>query len=250
MDLKTLWTRAHELARVFNETTPASPEFQELLQAFQQLQTHDEPSLQKVGRLAVIFEGHWNQRQWLNLLVPLERFLDRRLTDTDILGALPDRLQLTKDKVPLIVIADHWRSAFNVGSLFRLADGFGIQKIYLAGYTPTPDHPSVQKTAMGCSEFTPWEHYDSTLELLAQLKASGIQVWALETSSAAVELGTVALPKPMAVVLGNERFGLDPKVLSACDGTLRIPLRGTKNSMNVANCLGILAFEWSRQHAK
>jgi tRNA G18 (ribose-2'-O)-methylase SpoU len=250
MELKTLWERANQLARSFTDATPSSPEFRELLPVFQQLQTHDDPSLQKVGRLAVIFEGHWTQRQWLNLLIPLERFLDRRLTDAEILGALPDRPMLSQAKVPLVVIADHWRSAFNVGALFRLADGFGINKVYLTGYTPSPDHPSVQKTAMGSSDCTPWEHWESTLDLIEHFKSSGIKVWALETSSSAHDLGVVTLPKPLAIILGNERFGLDPKILKACDGTVRIPLRGIKNSMNVANCFGIFAFEWCRQHAE
>ncbi len=248
MELKILWERANQLARSFNDATPDSAEFQELLQAFRKLQTHDNPSLQKIGRLAVIFEGHWTSRQWLNLLVPLERFLDRRLSDSEILGALPDRPMNQLAKVPLIVIADYWRSAFNVGALFRLADGFGIDKIYLVGYTPTPDHPAVQKIAMGSSDCTAWEHCESTLEIIEHLKGTGVKVWALETSSSAQELGAVTLPKPMAIVLGNERFGLDPKILTACDATVRIPLRCIKNSMNVANCFGIFAFEWCRQH--
>lgn len=224
-------------------------EFRGLLLEFQNLQNREEPELQKIGRLAVIFDGRWNQRQWLNLLVPLERYLDRRLTDPELIGALPDQSELVMRKLPLVVIADHWRSAFNIGSLFRLADGFGVSKIYLTGYSPTPENPAVQKTAMGSAESTPWEHRESTLELIEELSKNKMPVWALETSKQALTLGSCSLPPTMAVILGNERFGLDPKIMEACSGSLRIPLRGLKNSMNVANCFGIFAYEWCRQHA-
>jgi tRNA G18 (ribose-2'-O)-methylase SpoU len=130
-----------------------------------------------------------------------------------------------------------------------LADGFGIHKIYLVGYTPTPEHPAVVKTAMGSTGDTPWEHWESLQELMNKLKAEGYSVWAVETTPESQELGSAILPSPMAVIFGNERFGLDPQTLNSCDGTLRIPLRGAKNSMNVANCLGIVAYEWCRQHA-
>lgn len=250
IDLQSLWERAHQWSRSFSNQTSQSEEFQLLLREFQKLQFHQDPELQKIGRLALIFDGQWSQRQWLNLLVPLERYLDRRLSDPEIIGALPDHSVAKLEKLPLIVIADHWRSAFNVGALFRLADGFGVSKIYLTGYTPTPEHHSVQKTAMGSIDSTPWEHWESTLELIEQLKTQNISVWALETSTAATLLGNSPLPVNMGIVLGNERFGLDLKVINACAGSLRIPLRGMKNSMNVANCFGIFAFEWCRQHAK
>jgi tRNA G18 (ribose-2'-O)-methylase SpoU len=259
MDLKTLWSRAQEFAKAHqgdgaDPINIATDEFQTLLTDFQQLSRHVDPGLQKIGRLAHIFaeadSAKWTQRQWLNLLVPLERYLDRRLTDSEILGFRTDLLATLQPKLPLMFIADHWRSAFNVGALFRLADGFGVQKIYLTGYTPTPDHPAVQKTSMGSSSYTPWEHRESTSELLQDLKIQNIEVWALETASEAQPLGDVELPSPLAIVLGNERFGLDSRILNLCEGTLKIPLRGTKNSMNVANCAGIFAFEWCRQNAK
>ncbi|MEY4615936.1 MAG: hypothetical protein RJB66_896 [Pseudomonadota bacterium] len=250
MNLQLLWQRANELARHFTSETPETEEFQKLLREFKELQKHQDPQLNKIGRLAVIFNDNWSQRQWLNLLVPLERYLDRRLTDPDMIGFIPDEKTVASPKLPLIVIADHWRSAFNVGALFRLADGFGIQQIYLTGYTPTPEQASVAKTAMGSIECTPWAHRESTLELLEEIKQQGIAVWAIETTPEAKNLGEVSLPSPLALVLGNERFGLDPKIIEACEGTVKIPLRGMKNSMNVANCFGIVAFEWCRQNAK
>lgn len=250
MDLQTLWVRANELARTFNSETSQTEEFKTLLDEFKNLQNHADLNLQKISRLAFIFDGQWSQRQWLNLLIPLERYLDRRLTDPEIIGFAPDVPTAPATKLPLVVIADHWRSAFNVGALFRLADGFGISKIYLTGYTPTPLHASVEKTAMGSIDSTPWDHQESTLEIIATLKQQGVQVWAMETTPEAHDLGNVQLPTPMALVLGNERFGLDPRVINACDGIVKIPLRGKKNSMNVANCFGIFAYEWCRQHAK
>lgn len=248
VQLQHLWERAHKLSVNFPENPIDSIEFQFILNEFKLLSSHENINLQKIGRLAEIFENHWTHRQWLNLLVPLERFLDRRLTDTDILGDHPDTLAVVQQKLPLIVIADHWRSAFNVGSLFRLSDGFGVNKIYLTGYTPTPEHPSVQKTSMGSLEQTPWEHWESTSELIEYLNQQNYSIWALETSQQSKTLGEVSLPNPMGIILGNERFGLDPKIMKLCHNTIKIPLRGFKNSMNVANCFGIFAYEWCRQH--
>jgi tRNA G18 (ribose-2'-O)-methylase SpoU len=250
MNLQSLWVRANELARTFNSETPQCEEFKQLLREFQDLQHQTDPNLQKIGRLAVIFKEHWSQRQWLNLLVPLERYLDRRLTDPEIIGFVPDEKLASTIKLPLVVVADHWRSAFNVGALFRLADGFGVSKIFLTGYTPTPAQPAVEKTAMGSIECTPWEHHESTLALIDTLKQQGYSVWAMETAPEAQTLGDAPLPSPLALVLGNERFGLDPKIIDACHGVIKVPLRGKKNSMNVANCFGIFAYEWCRQHAK
>lgn len=248
LKLEELWTRANVLAQNFDQTTIQSLEFQDVLKGFLELQNSSDRNLQKIGRLAHIFGAHWSQRQWLNLIVPLERYLDRRLTDPDILGALPDNLTAPTQKVPLYVIADHWRSAFNVGALFRLADGFGVEKIFLTGYTPTPDTLPVRKTAMGSESLTPWEHWEQTPELIRSLKLENKICWALETSSTAQTLGAIALPQPLVIILGNERFGLDPKILALCENTVKIPLRGQKNSMNVANCFGIFAYEWCRQN--
>lgn len=246
--LKKLWEESHQLGLLFRSETPQTEEFQRLLAEFRRLEQSADPSLQKIGRLARIFEGHWDQRQWLNLLVPLERYLDRRLTDVDLLGFLPDRLSTPHQKLELYVIADHWRSAFNVGSLFRLADGFGIKEILLIGYTPTPSSAAVAKTALGSETLTPWRHFETAKEAIAELRNQGIPTWALETSPQSALLGESALPRPMAILLGNERFGIEGHLLNECTGTLKIPLRGLKNSMNVAQCLGIFAYEWCRQH--
>lgn len=247
--LKKLWEESHALAFLFSEETPSSPLFQNLLGQFRALEKEEDPSLQKIGRLARIFDGRWDRRQWLNLLVPLERYLDRRLTDVELIGFQPDRETSVQEKLPLTVIVDHWRSAFNVGSLFRMADGFGIQEILLVGYTPTPDQASVKKTALGSELHTPWQHFETLSFAIDYLREKNIPLWALETAPSAQILGSSPLPSTMGLLLGNERFGLDHQALALCEGLIRIPLRGHKNSINAASAFGVFAYEWCRQHA-
>lgn len=142
-------------------------------------------------------------------------------------------------------ILDNIRSTFNVGSIFRCADGVGIEHLYLCGITPTPDHPKVAKTALGAEQSVGWSQHNNALDLAAQLHKAGHQLWALEENNRAEALWNVSLPATPAsitLIIGNEVAGVDPELLLCSDRVVAIPMRGAKRSLNVAIAFGIAAY--------
>ena len=147
---------------------------------------------------------------------------------------------------PLVeALLDNIRSVYNVGSIFRTADGAGISHLHLCGITPPPDHPKIAKTALGAEESVPWSHYRNGLDTAVALKQRGYQLWAIETNERAEPLFAAAIPPdspPIALVVGNEITGVDPDILAECCRVLYIPMQGHKNSLNVATAFGIAAY--------
>jgi tRNA G18 (ribose-2'-O)-methylase SpoU len=140
-------------------------------------------------------------------------------------------------KLPIEVFLDNIRSAFNVGSIFRTADGVGINKIYCCGITPTPDHPGVEKTSLGANLTVQWECLRNGVSVARNLKAGGCHLWALENTPFSDDLFKVVLPsdnKPIILIVGNEISGIDPEILELCERTIAIPMVGNKRSYNVA----------------
>lgn len=131
------------------------------------------------------------------------------------------------------LVAINIRSAFNVGVLFRTADSFGITKIWITGYTPTPDHESVKKTALGAGESVPWEQVIDPIECLDRLRAEGIHVYALEIADTAKNLSEIEPKYPCAIVVGNEVEGLSKMQMEHCDEIIMLPQVGKKESLNV-----------------
>jgi tRNA G18 (ribose-2'-O)-methylase SpoU len=149
-------------------------------------------------------------------------------------------------KFPLVVVLDNVRSMNNVGSIFRSADAFLIQAIYLCGYTPQPPHRDIQKTALGATESVDWNYFASTKEAVEQLKKDGFSVWAVEQAAGSESLQKMDWDgeQKLALVLGNEVSGVAEEVLAYCDGCIEIPQMGMKHSLNISvaarNCaLGI-----------
>ena len=141
-------------------------------------------------------------------------------------------------------LLDNIRSTYNVGSIFRTADGIGLQKLFLCGITPTPDAPGVSKTALGGQISITWEQAMNGLEKVRQLKSSGYQVWGLENTADSVSLfdsGAQITAQPLVLVVGNEVCGIDPQILAACDRVVSIPMVGKKQSYNVSVAFGIAA---------
>lgn len=147
----------------------------------------------------------------------------------------------------LILVLDNVRSAFNVGSILRTADAVGGAEVWCCGYTPNPDHPMVKKTSLSAPQVRT-RHFASIGEALQELRTLKCPVYALETANSARNIFEWSLPERMALVLGNERFGLEASTLAACDGVLEIPMGGIKNSLNVAVALGVFAYEHRRQN--
>lgn len=147
------------------------------------------------------------------------------------------------DRLPIHVVLDNVRSAFNVGSIFRTADAAGVECLHLCGITCWPPHPKLEKTSLGAHQYVRWMRHESTQEALAWLKDHNIPIVALETGEKAEVMGRFAWPQPVALVLGHEVLGVDDEILQACDHHLRIPMFGVKNSLNVASAFAVVVYD-------
>jgi 23S rRNA (guanosine2251-2'-O)-methyltransferase len=149
------------------------------------------------------------------------------------------------EKSPIVLILDNVRSLNNVGSAFRTADAFRIEKIFLCGITGTPPHRDIQKTALGATESVDWEYCLNTLEAIEKVKSAGYQLCALEQVENSVMLNEFSPEKnkKYALIFGNEVFGVEEEVLKACDQILEIPQLGTKHSLNISVSLGIAVWD-------
>jgi tRNA G18 (ribose-2'-O)-methylase SpoU len=202
--------------------------------------------LPRLAALARLLTPNMTRQQFWSVLVPVEREVAQiKITDIDILDSdLPGTdTAPAHPPMPLTVVLDSIRSAFNVGGIFRSAECFGLQELMLCGYTPLPDQPQVAKAALGTEQRVPWRYEENILTALANLKAAGITCYALETVAEAPSVADIDWVFPAALILGNERFGLNPEVISACDAIVRIPLFGRKNSLNVVSAFTIAAYE-------
>lgn len=220
----------------------------ELLHLAKTLATSLHPDVQRLGDLADSLHPEMGLERFFHFMVPVERLLDRSAKDSDFLVDELDRDSSKIERVPLVGVLDHLRSAFNVGSIFRVADGFGLSQLHLVGYTARPDTPAVAKTALGSGRTVDWSHWNHLSESIEALQSDNYEVVALETVQGSGSLFDFNFAERTALVLGNERFGINITDLKKCDRVVRIPLRGTKNSLNVVSAFAITCFEWSRQH--
>jgi 23S rRNA (guanosine2251-2'-O)-methyltransferase len=149
------------------------------------------------------------------------------------------------DKLPIVVVLDNIRSMHNVGSVFRTADAFLLEGIYLCGYTPQPPHRDINKTALGATDTVNWQYFPATTDAVLLLKERGYQVFAIEQAVDSILLNQLTEPAGgnLAVVFGNEVDGVDQKVLELCNGCIEIPQLGMKHSLNVSVAAGIVLWE-------
>jgi 23S rRNA (guanosine2251-2'-O)-methyltransferase len=146
---------------------------------------------------------------------------------------------------PIKVLMDNLRSAWNVGSILRTADGAGVQHAYLCGISPTPEHTGVQKTALGAEKSIAWSWHANSLDLASQLTDAGHRLWALEEAPEAESIFNCGLERPalpLVLVVGNEISGVDPELLACCERVFHIPMSGIKRSINVAVAAGIAIY--------
>lgn len=144
------------------------------------------------------------------------------------------------------VLLDNIRSAWNVGSILRSADGFAFTHAYLCGITPTPDHEAVAKTSLGAEDSVSWSYHKDAVKLVNGLVREGWLVWALEEDERAQPIQAVSnlnVRQPVVLILGSEVTGVDPGLLELCDEILYIPMRGEKKSFNVAMAFSIAAYQ-------
>jgi len=216
-----------------------------LLQSYLEVLSFERETLKVVSPnlLLASIKSKLSIRTLLSAASAFERELGISLKDDSIAVYSKDSVEPKGSKQPLYLILDNLRSAYNVGNVFRTADCFGIKHIYLVGYTATPEDVSVQKTAMGAEHHVSWSHVESLDSLLKKLKHEGVRVAALETAAASTAIQK-ALTKPnLALVLGNERFGLSQSCLEQVDYIFEIPMLGHKNSLNVSNACAVGVFE-------
>ena len=150
-------------------------------------------------------------------------------------------------KIPVIVVLDNIRSLNNIGSVFRTADAFCIQKIYLCGITATPPHKEIHKTALGATESVEWEYVQDITTLVENLRQRQVEVIAIEQVEDAVSLEYFSPKKGVtyALIFGNEVEGVQQSVVSLCQRAIEIPQYGTKHSLNIAVSAGILLWDFS-----
>jgi 23S rRNA (guanosine2251-2'-O)-methyltransferase len=167
----------------------------------------------------------------------------------DALNRLSPEAFRQAEKTPLVLVLDNIRSGLNVGSVFRSADAFALEKLVLCGITVQPPHREVLKTALGSTDTVCWEYMENTLDAVQQLRRDGYQVWAVEQTDPKTWLQDLQPDKGqrLALVLGNEVDGVDAEVLQHCHGALEIPQFGTKHSLNVAVAAGIAVWELTRK---
>jgi 23S rRNA (guanosine2251-2'-O)-methyltransferase len=145
-------------------------------------------------------------------------------------------------------LLDNFRSLYNVGSLFRTADGAAVEQLLLCGFTGTPPQNGIAKTALGAEKTVPWAHYESALEAALTYRERGYEVAAVETSIRSVDLFDWVPRFPVCLVFGNELHGIGAELLETADTHVRIPMLGAKHSLNVATAAGIVIYELLRKY--
>ena len=148
-------------------------------------------------------------------------------------------------KTPLVLVLDDVRSLHNIGSVFRTADAFLVEKIILCGITATPPNKEIHKTALGATETVAWEHYENVLDAITALKKDNVITLAIEQVESAVFLQDfkVDVSKKYALVFGNEVHGVAQEAVALCDGCIEIPHLGTKHSLNISVSTGIVVWD-------
>lgn len=155
------------------------------------------------------------------------------------------------EKLPVIAVLENIRSAYNVGSVFRTADAFLLESIYLCGYTAFPPHKEIKKTALGAEDTVTWKHFRNIGEAIAEIRSLGYKVFAVEQAVDSWKLGSFTVEgDKVAVIFGNEVTGVEQSTIALCDGVIEIPQLGMKHSLNVATAAGVVLWELIRTSVK
>ena len=154
-----------------------------------------------------------------------------------------------QDKTPIVIVLDNVRSALNVGSAFRTADAFTLEKVYLCGITAQPPHREILKTALGATASVNWEYHKEIVDLAKNLQEEGYEIWAVEQAEGRTWLQEFKPKKnkKIALIFGNEVTGVSDEIMALAKGAIEIPQFGTKHSLNVSVSMGIVVWEVFRQ---
>jgi tRNA G18 (ribose-2'-O)-methylase SpoU len=153
------------------------------------------------------------------------------------------------EKTRLIIILDNVRSLNNIGSVFRTCDAFLIEKIFLCGITASPPHKDIHKTALGSTESVEWEYFKNISELLMELKKDNVHIWSVEQADKSKKLTNFNIDKDLkhALIFGNEVKGVSEEAINLSNEVIEIPQFGTKHSLNISVCSGILIWEFYKK---
>lgn len=162
------------------------------------------------------------------------------------LGRPDKEIYSSTEKLPVTVILDNVRSGLNVGSVFRSADSFLIEKIILCGITAVPPNPDILKSALGATQTVEWEYYENTFDAVAALQSKNYFIYAIEQSDASITLEKLIVNPILryALIFGNEVKGVDEKLIPLLNGCIEIPQSGTKHSLNISVCAGVVLWKF------
>jgi len=151
------------------------------------------------------------------------------------------------DKIPIIAVLENVRSAYNVGSVFRSADAFLIEAVYICGYTAYPPHKEIKKTALGADETVTWKHFKTISEAIEEVRKLDYKVYVVEQAVDSYKLQAISYEpdEKIAVIFGNEVEGVNNDVLKICNGSIEIPQFGMKHSLNISVAAGIVLYKLS-----
>jgi len=164
----------------------------------------------------------------------------RKLTHQELLSRQQEKMK--QKRLPFCVVLNNIRSLHNVGSIFRTADGVGLEKIWLCGITGYPPNAKITKTALGSEDYVPWEYRRSAVEVVEMLKVLNYQIVFLEQMEGSCLYNFFRPQSPVCLVLGNEVDGVDREMVAYCDQAIEIEMAGLKNSLNVSVAFGIIAY--------
>lgn len=154
------------------------------------------------------------------------------------------------DKLPAIIVLDNIRSLHNIGSVFRTADAFRVEAVFLCGITAKPPHREIHKTALGATESVDWQYFESTIDAVNELRSRHYKIYAIEQTDQSVLLQHFTMTTPSAFIFGNEVNGVDENLLPLCDASIEIPQAGTKHSLNISVCTGVVTWtifsQWNK----
>jgi tRNA G18 (ribose-2'-O)-methylase SpoU len=152
------------------------------------------------------------------------------------------------EKFPIVAVLENIRSGYNVGSLFRTADAFLLQSIYICGYTAHPPHKEIKKTALGAEDTVDWKYFKKIDEAISELRKEGYKIYAVEQAEDSLKLqaASIKLTEKLAVIFGNEVTGVEQSTIALTDGCIEIPQLGMKHSLNIATAAGVVLWELVR----
>ena len=171
-------------------------------------------------------------------------------TNDELKASRPTEKEIKQiPRLPISILVENVRSVYNVGSIFRSADGFGANKVYLTGYTACPPRDDISKTALGADKVVPWEHYENPIDAANKVINEGISLVLIEQTVKSKSIYLSKFSYPLCFIVGNEVSGVSDELSSLATQHIEIPMRGIKQSLNVSVATGVIGYEFARNYS-